>query len=144
MQLPASFMASFFALPIMQFSKAESSDTLDLSYVVKWLMAFTVPVALFFISIAFYINDILNFLSRISGHERRVARFSAEAWKQQIGQGIIAPEPDNRQLRDGSETGNEGNEDVVSQHSQDEPKAQSATRRRKLFRFQNRNMDSPA
>ncbi|RAH47399.1 uncharacterized protein BO95DRAFT_493259 [Aspergillus brunneoviolaceus CBS 621.78] len=142
--LPASFMASFFALPIMQFSKAESSDSLDLSYVVKWLMAFTVPVALFFISIAFYINDILNFLSRISGHERRVARFSAEAWKQQIGQGIIAPEPDNRQLRDGSETGNEGNEDVVSQHSQDEPKAQSATRRRKLFRFQNRNTDSPA
>ncbi|RAH86813.1 hypothetical protein BO86DRAFT_394608 [Aspergillus japonicus CBS 114.51] len=33
--LPASFMASFFALPIVQFSKAKSSDSLDLSYVVK-------------------------------------------------------------------------------------------------------------
>ncbi|RAH75043.1 uncharacterized protein BO66DRAFT_425377 [Aspergillus aculeatinus CBS 121060] len=142
--LPASFMASFFALPIMQFSKAESSDSLDLSYVVKWLMAFTVPVALFFISIAFYINDILNFLSRVTGHERRVARLSAETWKQQIGQGIIAPGRDNRQVRDDSETGCEGNGDAVSQHSQDEPKAQSAARRRKLFRFQNRGMDSPA
>ncbi|OJJ94930.1 hypothetical protein ASPACDRAFT_127846 [Aspergillus aculeatus ATCC 16872] len=139
--LPASFMASFFALPIMQFSKAESSDSLDLSYVVKWLVAFTVPVAFFFISIAFYINDILKFLSRITGHERRVTRLSAETWKQQIGQGIIAPGSDGRQVRDGFE---KANGDAVSQHSQDKLNAQSAARRRKLFRFHNRDMDSPA
>ncbi|KAL2802291.1 hypothetical protein BJX63DRAFT_426163 [Aspergillus granulosus] len=68
--LPASFMASFFALPVAQFSRVQpDADIMDLTYIVRWLLVFTVPVAVFFISIAFYINEVLAFLSRgrISG-----------------------------------------------------------------------------
>ncbi|CZR68982.1 uncharacterized protein PAC_18883 [Phialocephala subalpina] len=68
--LPASFMASFFALPVDKFPRVQTSE-LELSYVVKWMLTFTVPMAVFFISLAFYINEILAFFSRILGLDRQ-------------------------------------------------------------------------
>ncbi|KAL4810824.1 hypothetical protein BDV18DRAFT_155437 [Aspergillus unguis] len=62
--LPASFMASFFALPVVQFPRVDD-ENMNLSYVVKWLLIFTVPVAVFFISTAFHINEVLEILSGV-------------------------------------------------------------------------------
>ncbi|KAL4931480.1 uncharacterized protein BDV17DRAFT_256876 [Aspergillus undulatus] len=63
--LPASFMASFFALPVAQFPRAQGDpDNMDLAYIVRWLLVFTVPVAAFFIFIALYINEVLSAFSR--------------------------------------------------------------------------------
>ncbi|KAL4985782.1 hypothetical protein BDW68DRAFT_189388 [Aspergillus falconensis] len=62
--LPASFMASFFALPVAQFARLPGdAENMDLAYIVRWLLVFTVPVAVLFISLAFYINKVLTFLS---------------------------------------------------------------------------------
>jgi hypothetical protein len=77
-KLPASFMASFFALAINQFPR-NSSNMLDLNYVVKYMckfrskvvlsnawfanqclqVIFTAVVATFFILMAFQINEIV-------------------------------------------------------------------------------------
>ncbi|RDW56870.1 hypothetical protein BP5796_12937 [Coleophoma crateriformis] len=77
-------MASFFALPVDQFPRV-ATTSLELSYVVKWISArllvlvidgsyakgitvtFTIPMATVFISMAFYINEILAFGSRFFG-----------------------------------------------------------------------------
>ncbi|KAL4755809.1 uncharacterized protein BDW70DRAFT_165101 [Aspergillus foveolatus] len=89
--LPASFMTSFFALPIRQFQyDAEDDEKMKLAYVVTWITVFTIPVAVLFISFAFYINNILNFLSRITGYDRRIARKAAEAERMRRGRGVLA------------------------------------------------------
>lgn len=53
-------------------------------------MIFTIPVAGFFVSLAFYINDILNALSRFTGHEQRVGKRVAEAERRQMGHELIS------------------------------------------------------
>ncbi|KAL3479404.1 hypothetical protein BJX99DRAFT_222561 [Aspergillus californicus] len=63
--LPASFMASFFALPVAQFARDSGDNNMDLTYIVQWLLAFTIPVAAFFISSAIYINEVLAFLTQV-------------------------------------------------------------------------------
>lgn len=64
--LPASFMASFCALPIAQFLHVESGkETMDLGCVVKWLVLFTVPFAACFISLALYINEFFGLVSQV-------------------------------------------------------------------------------
>ncbi|KAL4772933.1 hypothetical protein BDW60DRAFT_31500 [Aspergillus nidulans var. acristatus] len=64
--LPASFMASFFALPVTQFSRDPGSDNMDLAYIIRSIPAFTLPVAVVFICSAFYINEELTILSRLA------------------------------------------------------------------------------
>ncbi|KAL3441955.1 hypothetical protein BJX65DRAFT_231365 [Aspergillus insuetus] len=61
--LPASFMSWFFAIPVAQFSRSADSDNMDLLYIVRWLLVFTLPVAALFIYSAFYINQVLSFVS---------------------------------------------------------------------------------
>ncbi|CZR59934.1 uncharacterized protein PAC_09829 [Phialocephala subalpina] len=69
--LPASFMASFFALPVEQFQRTDGTNPqLKLSYVVKWMTTFTMPLAVFFIGLAFFINQILDILWKVVGQER--------------------------------------------------------------------------
>ncbi|KAF8857958.1 hypothetical protein BDZ45DRAFT_421917 [Acephala macrosclerotiorum] len=62
--LPASFMASFFALAISQFPR-DPNSMLELHYVVKYMLIFTAVVATFFIVMAFRINQIAAFLKNI-------------------------------------------------------------------------------
>lgn len=56
--LPASFMASFFALPITQYPKI--NQNFDLRYVIKYLVATTVALAVPFIILALYVNPIIR------------------------------------------------------------------------------------
>lgn len=63
-------------------------------------MIFTLPVAIFFVSLAFYINDILNVFSRITRHEKRVAKSLAEAERRQIADGFISGADDWRDYDD--------------------------------------------
>jgi hypothetical protein len=55
-------------------------------------VVFTIPVALLFISLAFYINNILDFLSRITGYGVRRAKKAAKVEKMQTGLGFLPDE----------------------------------------------------
>jgi hypothetical protein len=51
---------------------------------------FTIPFALFFITLAFRINDILALLSRITGYDRRIAKKAVEAERMRRGRGVLS------------------------------------------------------
>ncbi|KAL6233195.1 hypothetical protein BDW75DRAFT_194468 [Aspergillus navahoensis] len=98
--LPSSFMISFFALPVIQFSyHGDDNDQMNLRYVVTGIIVFTIPVALLFISLAFYISNILDFLSRITGYGAGHARKAAQVEKMQTGLGFL---PGSELIRGGT------------------------------------------
>lgn len=106
-------------------------------------MIFTLPVAIVFVSLAFYINDTLKVFSRITGHEKRVAKSLAEAERRQIGDGFISGVDDWRDYDD-VKTRYKRRVKKLSRDSEDKQLARPVVRLAKWLRNRKEKNDSIA
>ncbi|KAL4973726.1 hypothetical protein BDW66DRAFT_153588 [Aspergillus desertorum] len=149
--LPAFFMASFFALPVARFARVPGdAENMDLTRIVRWLLVFTVPVAVLFISLAFYINDVLYFLSRagvvvyikatmITNRASKFLNWEIAIYRRLVGL-VVRPGLKFKPLRRGvdADKGVVGHNPAARpEHKSppDEESAQLDLRRRKAFRL---------